>query len=152
MPGLRGPSASHLGSSEDGLPPKATLVGNHIEEHNSAKYQDDAESFIRGYVNKVKESAGDPEPLFTEAYLIGIINGFLTAGTFTTTSTMVWNLVNFARHPDTVQARVQREIDDVVGHEHQPTWEDRRQMPYTMACIWEMERWKTGAPIGAAKE
>ncbi|KAH6926337.1 hypothetical protein HPB50_017325 [Hyalomma asiaticum] len=80
-------------------------------------------------------------------YLVGNINSFLLGGTLSVTRAMMWHMLNFAAHPDTVQARVQREIDNVVGRERLPTWEDRKQMPYTLACVWEMERWKT-APLG----
>ncbi|KAL1486009.1 hypothetical protein MTO96_031577 [Rhipicephalus appendiculatus] len=74
------------------------------------------------------------------------------AGTFSATMAMTWQMINFAKNPDTVQARVQREIDEVVGQERLPTWDDRKQMPYTLACVWEVERWKTGAPLGVARE
>ncbi|KAL1448250.1 hypothetical protein MTO96_044113, partial [Rhipicephalus appendiculatus] len=85
-------------------------------------------------------------------YLVGNINSFLMGGTFSTSMTMSWQMINFAKHPDTVQARVQREIDEVIGHERRPTWEDRKQMPYTMACVLEVERWKTPSAIGVARE
>ncbi|KAH6926922.1 hypothetical protein HPB50_023757 [Hyalomma asiaticum] len=60
-------------------------------------------------------------------------------------------MLNFAAHPDTVQARVHREIDNVVGRDRLPTWEDRKQMPYTLACVWEMERWKTAPTLGISR-
>ncbi|XP_077535569.1 cytochrome P450 2U1-like [Haemaphysalis longicornis] len=69
-----------------------------------------------------------------------------------TTLTMWWLLLVFAKHPDTIQSMIQREIDGVVGSERRPTWEDRKQMPYTLACIWEVERWKTATPLGLARE
>nr|XP_037275977.1 vitamin D 25-hydroxylase-like [Rhipicephalus microplus] len=97
------------------------------------------------------EGAGH-ERILDDDYLVGNVNSFLMAGTFSTTTAMTWQMINFAQNPDTVQARVQREIDDVIGQERIPTWEDRKRMPYTMACIWELERWKTGAPLGVARE
>ncbi|KAH6925193.1 hypothetical protein HPB50_001552 [Hyalomma asiaticum] len=85
-------------------------------------------------------------------YLVGNVNNFLIAATLTTTLTMTWHMLNFAKNPDTVQARVQREIEEVVGQERLPTWEDRKKMPYTLACVWEMDRWKTVTPLGVARE
>ncbi|KAG0433010.1 hypothetical protein HPB47_020312 [Ixodes persulcatus] len=29
-----------------------------------------------------------------------------------------------------------------------PAWEDRYNMPFTMACMWETYRWRTMNPIG----
>nr|XP_050037674.1 cytochrome P450 2U1-like [Dermacentor andersoni] len=123
-----------------------------VEESQAAKFGDECKDFIQGYMKKIEESRGESNPLFTDRYLVGNVNSFLMGGTFSTTSTMMWQMLNFARYPDTVQARVQREIDDVVGHDRQPTWEDRKQMPYTLACVWEADRWKTAGPLGLPRE
>ncbi|XP_049267026.1 cytochrome P450 2C23 [Rhipicephalus sanguineus] len=47
---------------------------------------------------------------------------------------------------------VQREIDEVIGRDRRPTWEDRLRMPFTMASVWEMDRWKTSTPLGVPRE
>ncbi|KAG0425046.1 hypothetical protein HPB47_027766 [Ixodes persulcatus] len=59
-----------------------------------------------------------------------------------------WLLLVCAQSPDTVQARIQKEVDDVVGSDRMPTWEDRKLMPFTMASILEITRWKVTEPIG----
>ncbi|KAL1484021.1 hypothetical protein MTO96_032816 [Rhipicephalus appendiculatus] len=123
-----------------------------IELYKAAKPGGEANDFIHGYIKKIEESTQQPNPLFTDGYLVGNVNSFLMAGTFSATMAMTWHMINFAKNSDTVQARVQREIDEVVGQERMPTWEDRKQMPYTLACVWEVERWKTGAPLGVARE
>ncbi|PRD33979.1 UNVERIFIED_CONTAM: Cytochrome P450 1A1 [Trichonephila clavipes] len=46
-----------------------------------------------------------------------------------------------------VQKRIQAEIDEVVGRERFPTWQDRPRMPYTEACIAELMRWRTIVPL-----
>ncbi|KAH7942224.1 hypothetical protein HPB49_022204 [Dermacentor silvarum] len=86
-----------------------------------------------------------------DRFLVGSVMGLVIGGTFTTTSAIHWHLLNFSARPDTVQARVQQEIDEVVGTERAPTWEDRQRMPYTLACICELERWKTLSPLGAVR-
>ncbi|XP_075722085.1 vitamin D 25-hydroxylase isoform X1 [Rhipicephalus microplus] len=129
-----------------------TFSKEQIQAYKSANYGDETGDFIHGYTRKIQECRGESEPLFTDDYLVGNVNSFLMAGTFSTTTAMTWQMINFAQNPDTVQARVQREIDDVIGQERMPTWEDRKRMPYTMACIWELERRKTGAPLGVARE
>ncbi|KAL3215016.1 hypothetical protein MRX96_034302 [Rhipicephalus microplus] len=58
------------------------------------------------------------------------------------------HMVMFAARPNDLQLRVQREIDTVIGHQRLPTWEDRKLMPFTMACVWELERWKRTEPFG----
>ncbi|KAH8027431.1 hypothetical protein HPB51_005413 [Rhipicephalus microplus] len=48
--------------------------------------------------------------------------------------------------------QIQREIDEVIGRERPPKWEDRLHMPFTMASVWEMDRWKTSTPLGVPRE
>ncbi|XP_077533424.1 vitamin D 25-hydroxylase-like [Haemaphysalis longicornis] len=110
------------------------------------------QDFIHGYMKKIEETTQDPRSPFTHRTLLGNVNDFTIAGTTSTTWTMWWLLLVFAKYPDTIQARIQREIDEGVGSERRPTWEDRNQLPYTMACIWEVERWKTPTPLGVARE
>ncbi|KAH6925189.1 hypothetical protein HPB50_001548 [Hyalomma asiaticum] len=128
------------------------MVREQIKLYKASMSADDTKDFIHGYIKKIEESRGHPHPLFLDRYLVGNINNFLMAATFTTTLTMTWHMLNFAKNPDTVQARVQREIEEVVGQERLPTWEDRKRMPYTLACVWEMDRWKTATPLGVARE
>ncbi|KAH6925583.1 hypothetical protein HPB50_007606 [Hyalomma asiaticum] len=112
----------------------------------------ETKDFIMGYTKKIEECKHESAPLFTDGYLAGNVISFLLGGTLTTTTTIMWHMLNFSNNPGTVQARVQREIDNVVGHERQPNWEDRKRMPYTMACILEMQRWKTVVPLGVSRE
>ena len=43
-------------------------------------------------------------------------------------------------HNDTVQSRLQKEIDDVIGHNRKPSWADHSKLPYTEATILESLR------------
>ncbi|XP_037275061.2 cytochrome P450 2U1 [Rhipicephalus microplus] len=128
------------------------LSKEQIEAYKMTKSGEKENDFILGYVKKIQESKNESNSFFTDGYLVGNINSFLMAGTFSTSMTMTWQMINFAKHPDTVQARVQREIDEVIGHDRRPTWEDRKRMPYTMACVLEVQRWKTPSALGVARE
>lgn len=81
-------------------------------------------------------------------YLVGNAVNLFGAGTNTSRTVLEWHLLNCARDPDGVQYRIQREIDAVIGRDRSPEWEDRLKMPFTMAVIWEMLRWRTVAPLG----
>ncbi|XP_075721410.1 cytochrome P450 2C20-like [Rhipicephalus microplus] len=107
--------------------------------------------FIEGYAKKIAEAKLEQSPNFEERFLIGNVKTFLIAGTFSTTNTMHWHLLNFATRPE-LQRRVQQEIDEVIGSERLPTWDDRRHMPYTLACSWEIHRWKPAPPLGMPRE
>ncbi|CAN8016728.1 unnamed protein product, partial [Ixodes persulcatus] len=79
----------------------------------------------------------------TAQALRGHVIDLLLAGSSSVAITMLCILLHCADNPSTIQARIQGEIDDVVGCDRSPTWEDHLLMPYTMAVIWEMTRWKT---------
>ncbi|KAG0430412.1 hypothetical protein HPB47_022718 [Ixodes persulcatus] len=84
--------------------------------------------------------------------LTGNALNFFGAGTHSVRASMLWHLLNCAREPEGVQRKLQQEVDQIVGRVRAPEWEDRKNMPYTMAVIWEMLRWRTVAPLGIIRE
>ncbi|XP_065289856.2 cytochrome P450 2C20-like isoform X2 [Dermacentor albipictus] len=130
----------------------ALYAYDRIMEHKATSVKDVNRDFIDAYLKKVQDSKGDPKAPFTVETLVGMVTSFLLAGTSSTAGTIHWHMVKHALEPDTLQARVQREIDDVIGRERRPTWEDRLRMPFTMASVWEMDRWKTSTPLGVPRE
>ena len=55
-------------------------------------------------------------------------------GAETTHAGVMWALAFMIEYPD-AQAQVQREIDEVVGNQRLPTWEDRHNLPYIQVNI-----------------
>ncbi|XP_075543712.1 cytochrome P450 2A13-like [Dermacentor variabilis] len=127
------------------------FVKKQIEEHKATLDEHFNRDFIDGYLKKIKEHEADPNLNFQQPYLLGNLLSFFIAGSNTVAVTLQWHVLNLADKPGTVQAGIRREIDEVVGKERQPAWEDRNKMPYTMACIWEMYRWKTVSPVGVPR-
>ncbi|KAH9373648.1 hypothetical protein HPB48_011396 [Haemaphysalis longicornis] len=122
-----------------------------VEQHKSTINEHFNRDFIDGYLKKIKEHETDPASNFLPGFLVGNVLSFFIAGSNTVAVTIHWHMLNFANNADTLQARVQQEIDEVVGRERQPTWEDRHKMPFTVACIWEMYRWNTPSPLGVPR-
>lgn len=60
---------------------------------------------------------------------------------------MAWFMLAMVHFPE-VQRKAQAEIDAVVGRDRLPTFADRDNLPYIVACVRESLRWKTAAPLG----
>ena len=52
-----------------------------------------------------------------------------------------------AMHPD-VQAKAQRELDDCLHIARLPGFEDREHLPYCVAVLMEVVRWRPATPLG----
>ncbi|XP_051002416.1 cytochrome P450 2C37-like isoform X29 [Acomys russatus] len=75
----------------------------------------------------------------THEHLAATVTDLFTGGTETTSTTMRYALLLLMKHPH-VTAKVQEEIDRVVGRHRSPCMQDRSQMPYTDAMIHEVQR------------
>ncbi|XP_049267027.1 cytochrome P450 2C23-like [Rhipicephalus sanguineus] len=126
-------------------------IYDRIIEHKATAESGVNRDFVDAYLRKIEGSDDVSKSHFAVEKLAGVVISFL-AGTTSAAGTIHWHLVKHAMEPDTLQARVQREIDEVIGRDRRPTWEDRLRMPFTMASMWEMDRWKTSIPLGVPRE
>ncbi|KAG1820042.1 cytochrome P450 [Suillus variegatus] len=84
--------------------------------------------------NQKQYQIGDKEL----AFLGGVVFG---AGTDATTSAITIMMMAAATHTD-AQARVQEELDDVVGRTRLPTFADQEMLPQVTAFLLESLRWR----------
>ncbi|XP_071421570.1 cytochrome P450 2J2-like [Pithys albifrons albifrons] len=117
------------------------LLDSYIKEQINKHREDWNPSESRDYIDSyLQEIAKDKDSdTFCEEHLIACTLDLFFAGTETTSSTLRWALLFMALHPE-IQARVQAEIDAVIGQARQPVLEDRNNMPYTNAVIHEVQR------------
>ncbi|XP_065272358.1 cytochrome P450 2C5-like [Emys orbicularis] len=87
-----------------------------------------------------KSTSGD---VFSDENLLMAVFDLFGAGTVSTANTLLFFFLVMAKFPQ-IQARVQQEIEKVVGATHAPSMEDRVRMPYTNAVIHEMQRSQKG--------
>ncbi|KAF8263089.1 cytochrome P450 [Lactarius quietus] len=69
-----------------------------------------------------------------------------SAGVDTTFSAIQWCLVAVLAYPD-IAERIQEELDNVVGRDRLPTFDDERSLPYLGAFIKEVTRWRPVLPL-----
>ncbi|XP_078703606.1 cytochrome P450 2U1-like [Branchiostoma floridae x Branchiostoma belcheri] len=81
----------------------------------------------------------------TEENAVYMASDLYFAGIDTTTNTLLWSLLYMTLNPD-IQKKVQQELDAVVG-ESLPTLSHRSQLPYVNACLLEVMRIRSVAPL-----
>ncbi|KAG2363554.1 cytochrome P450 [Suillus spraguei] len=114
-----------------------------------------------GNLNRVKEQMQNNEaigPSFTkymleQSHLYGLTDteiaflagAFLRSGSQTTSSAMCTVLMAAACFPEE-QAKVQEELDAVIGRHRAPTFADKKSLPRLQAFIYEALRWRPPVP------
>ncbi|KAF8587791.1 cytochrome P450 [Ramaria rubella] len=71
------------------------------------------------------------------------------AGSDTTSVALTWFVMAMVLYPE-VQRKAQEELDNVLGMDRLPTFQNREQLPYINAICKEIQRWNPIAPLGLA--
>nr|XP_054493951.1 cytochrome P450 2J2-like [Agelaius phoeniceus] len=108
-------------------------INKHKEDWNPSESRDYIDSYL------LEISKDHNSGIFQEEHLMACSLDLMFAGTETTSSTLRWALLFMAIHPE-IQARVQAEIDAVIGQARSPALEDRNKLHYTNAVIHEVQR------------
>ncbi|KAJ3556975.1 hypothetical protein NM688_g1729 [Phlebia brevispora] len=69
------------------------------------------------------------------------------AGVETSLNTTSWFLLAMAMHAD-VQVKARQELDDALGLERLPDFDDLDSLPYIRAIFMEVLRWRPAVPLG----
>lgn len=117
------------------------IKGNVDEHRKSLKMESprDITDLLLKATHGIPEEEQDALQLYEEDLVAGTITQMSTAGTGVPSFAVRWALLYMLHHPR-VQARIQGELDAVVGRDRVPSLSDRSRCVYTQACIHEVLR------------
>ncbi|XP_051807656.1 cytochrome P450 2F2-like [Acanthochromis polyacanthus] len=123
------------------------LVLHLLNEHKKTRVPGEPRDFIDSYLDELDKKAEDSS--FSEDQLIFTAIDLLFAGTDTTSNTLLTAFLYLMNHPH-IQERCQQEIDRVLEGKDQVCFDDRHQMPYMQAVIYESQRIANTVPLSVS--
>ncbi|XP_042312512.1 cytochrome P450 1B1 [Sceloporus undulatus] len=86
------------------------------------------------------------QPGLPEEHIPATITDIFGASQDTLSTALQWLLVFLIRYPE-VQAKLQEEIDKVIGRDRLPCAEDQPNLPYLVAFLYESMRFSSFVPV-----
>lgn len=108
--------------------------------------RDMMDAFILSVGKEAAEGSGDRGARLDMEYVPPTVTDIFGASQDTLSTALQWLLILFTRYPE-VQARVQAELDQVVGRDRLPCLDDQPNLPYVMAFLYEAMRFSSFVPI-----
>ncbi|KAL7873468.1 hypothetical protein AOLI_G00125390 [Acnodon oligacanthus] len=84
--------------------------------------------------------------MLTEDFVEGTVTDLIGAGQDTVSTVMQWILLLLVKYPD-MQAELQQQIDKVVGRDRLPSMDDKADLAYLEAFIYETMRYTSFVPV-----
>ncbi|XP_028637500.1 cytochrome P450 2C13, male-specific-like isoform X2 [Grammomys surdaster] len=122
-----------------------------IKEHEESLDVTNPQDFIDYLlIQRLKENANQHLNYSLE-HMASFVTELFFGGTESLSSTMRIALLLLMKHPH-ITAKVQEEIDHVIGRHRSPCMQDKRHMPYTNAMVHEVQRFIGIPPISVLHE
>ncbi|XP_008051023.1 cytochrome P450 2C3-like [Carlito syrichta] len=122
------------------------FIMEQIKEHQESLDTSNPRDFIDYFLIRMEKEKHNKQSEFTMDNFVITAWDIFSAGTETTSTTLRYVLLLLLKHPE-ITAKVQEEIDQVIGRCRSPCMQDRSHMPYTDAVIHEIQRYIDLTPI-----
>ncbi|XP_076032341.1 cytochrome P450 2L1-like [Oratosquilla oratoria] len=109
------------------------------DDHKATLDPENPRDYIDAFLVEKENHKDKSDSTFNDETLVSVLWDLFIAGTDTVALTLRWFILYMCQYPE-VQRKVQEEIDDVLPDKRQPSWEDKKKMPYTEAVIHEVHR------------
>ncbi|XP_072519054.1 cytochrome P450 2F2-like [Salminus brasiliensis] len=121
------------------------ITAGMVDQHKTSRVQGEPENFVGCYLDELDKRGNDGSS-FNEGQLARYIVDLHAAGTDTTSNTLQTAFLYLITHPE-IQERCQQEIDEVLEGKAHASFEDRLNMPYVQAVIYECQRIASTVPL-----
>ncbi|XP_043847615.1 cytochrome P450 2A13-like isoform X3 [Dromiciops gliroides] len=126
------------------------FITEKVQENQATLDPNSPRNFIDSFLIKMQEEKENPNTEFFMKNLIMTMLNLFFAGTETVGTTLCYGFLLLMKHPE-VEAKIHEEIDQVIGHNRLPKFEDKAKMPYTDAVIHEIQRFGNINPISLVR-
>ncbi|KAF8917194.1 cytochrome P450 [Mucidula mucida] len=105
-------------------------------------------SFVSTNIEKIRQSTSGSQTNMVEV-VRNCAGVAFAAGADTTVAVVLSAILALVHHPE-VQAKAHGELDEVVGRNRIPDFDDQSQLPYIEAVLLEAMRWRPVTPLAIA--
>ncbi|XP_015783165.1 cytochrome P450 2J2-like [Tetranychus urticae] len=122
-------------------------LDDEIDEHRKKDNNGyEINDYIDGFLNEMSKRQNEKDSTFNINTLKRNAATFYGAGSDTIANTLEWIMIYLVKYPE-YQERIRDEIKQTIGLNRQPENVDRKEMPFTMAFLYESLRFNSLVPL-----
>ncbi|KAK3085480.1 hypothetical protein FSP39_004034 [Pinctada imbricata] len=122
------------------------FINSEIQRHKDSFDENEIRDYIDAFMLEQIREKNNANSTFSDQQLLASVRDLFIAGSETTATTISWALLYLMANPS-VQNRMRKEIDDVIGKTGKPSLEHKSKLPYCEVVITEVQRLGNIAPF-----